>query len=292
MFQLLATGLVLIGMAVLGRSVLLNHKLVKSLPAGRLRNRWRAMMAMVAAFIGGYAGYLAIFSGGQHDASSMVVPIVFFLGAGYVWLTAKLALETADGVRRIAELEQENISDPLTGLFNRRYLDQRLAEEFARAERYDTPLSVMLLDLDHFKSINDAHGHHAGDLVLQAFAETIRSALRESDFVARYGGEEFVVVAPHTSPADAKTLAERLRVLIAGQHVTLPAEFDLRQPINTTVSIGVASRGDGFERPEEIVRAADSCLYRAKRLGRNRVATADAKEHISAEVALGVVSAA
>jgi len=292
MVQLLSTVFVLVGMAILGWSIVLDRRLIATLPAGRLRNRWRAMTALVAIFVVGYATYLALFVPGLTDITGMVVPLVFLLGAGYVWVTAKLALTTTEGVRRIAELEQETVTDPLTGLFNRRYLDRRIEEEVARAERYGTPLSVVLLDLDHFKNINDSYGHDAGDQVLRRFAKTIRGALRESDFVARFGGEEFLVVAPHTGLADAEILAERLRVRVAEERFRLPAEYDTADPIVMTVSIGVAGRDDQQTLATEIVRAADNCLYRAKRLGRNRVVVAGTRSGMAVDGRLQAVPAA
>lgn len=271
MLELLAAALVAAGMAILGWSVVLNCRLIKSLPEGSLRSHWRAMNLLVGAFIVGYAAYLAIFVSSHSDVTGLVVPVVFFFGAGYVWLTARLGLETAEGVRRIAALEQETVTDPLTGLFNRRYLDRRLEEEVARASRYETPLSVLVLDLDYFKDINDRFGHQGGDIVLRMFAEVVEGALRETDFVARYGGEEFVVVAPHTELADAESLAERLRKRIETEPLVLPPEHNLRKPIALTASIGVASRSTQLSEAKAIVQAADRCLYRAKRLGRNRV---------------------
>jgi len=127
----------------------------------------------------------------------LIVPSVFFFGAGFVWLTATLSLHTAIDIRRVTVLEHENITDPLIGIYNRRYLDRRLQEEFIRARRYSLPLSVLLLDIDHFKRVNDAYGHQVGDLVLSYLGKLLLSAIRATDIIARYGGEEILIRSEH-----------------------------------------------------------------------------------------------
>lgn len=167
--------------------------------------------------------------------------------------------------RRLEELAH---TDPLTKTLNRRALSERLAAEMERVRRYSTTMSLLLIDLDHFKLINDTHGHLTGDQVLIEVAAVLQRVVRAVDIVARYGGEEFVVVLPETGTPGAEAFAERLRELIEGQ-----AFVSARgTPIRLTTSIGVASfPGFGAESVEDLLANADQALYRAKSDGRNRV---------------------
>jgi len=175
-----------------------------------------------------------------------------------------LALER---VKLIAFLENLSITDALTGIANRRHFEWRLSEEIERARRYSYPLSALMLDLDHFKQVNDNYGHQIGDIVLQQVAQRLRRILRRTDFLARYGGEEFIVLAPQTPADRALILAERLRQVIAESPI--PVADNLQ--IHITISIGVAVFPDHAQNESELVRAADAALYKAKQTGRNRV---------------------
>jgi two-component system cell cycle response regulator len=159
-------------------------------------------------------------------------------------------------------------TDPLTKVLNRRALNERLAAEMERVRRYDTTVSLLLIDLDHFKLINDTFGHLTGDDVLCEVAMLLQRAVRAVDVVARYGGEEFVVVLPETGQVGSAAFAERLREHIEG-HVFIQSR---RAPIRLTTSIGVACYpAFGVESVEDLFAAADQALYRAKAEGRNRV---------------------
>jgi diguanylate cyclase (GGDEF)-like protein len=165
-----------------------------------------------------------------------------------------------------------SITDPLTESFNRGYLMNRLPEEISRAKRYKRPLSIVMCDIDRFKSINDSCGHLAGDSVLRGFVDCLNGVVRQGiDWISRYGGEEFVVVLSETDHEGALVVAERLRESVDKQ--SYPMEED--QVINITASFGVASLNplmDGDISSEDLMREADKCLYRAKKEGRNRVA--------------------
>lgn len=160
------------------------------------------------------------------------------------------------------ELEQLSIRDKLTGLYNRRKLDESLEQEITRAGRYDRPLSVIMLDLDHFKAVNDTHGHPAGDAVLIETASRLQAALRTSDILGRWGGEEFLIFCPETGLPAAVGLAARLQNDFAANE--FPAAGCL------TASFGVAAHRAG-DRPEDLLARADAALYCAKNNGRNRV---------------------
>ncbi|MEL7487743.1 MAG: PleD family two-component system response regulator, partial [Pseudomonadota bacterium] len=162
------------------------------------------------------------------------------------------------------------VTDQLTGLYNRRYLASHLTAMFDRAFWTGRPLSIMVMDLDHFKAVNDTHGHDAGDKVLQAFAACIRASLRGIDLACRYGGEEFLIAMPDTDKRFASLVAERLRKEVEAQEIVLNGG---RDTLNVTVSIGIASSEDGpkDDTAQKLIKRADEALYTAKSSGRNRV---------------------
>jgi len=177
-------------------------------------------------------------------------------------------------IKFIATLQTLSVTDALTGVPNRRYWDLRLAEEIARAQRYRYPLAVLMVDIDHFKRVNDTYGHQVGDVALQQVASRLRSNLRRTDVLARYGGEEFGVLAPQTSLEAAKVLAERLRHAIASEPIWVNS--DLSIPL--TISVGVAVFPEHGQNESDLVAAADAALYRAKEEGRNCVRVAEVSE--------------
>jgi diguanylate cyclase (GGDEF)-like protein len=161
--------------------------------------------------------------------------------------------------------------DGLTGLFNRRYFDRRLREETAHAKRHKRPFSLVLLDLDHFKLVNDTYGHEDGDRVLRHIAEVAQAQLREDDVACRYGGEEFILLLRGTTGMAARVVANRLRANLAARPISLGPADELR---HITFSAGVAAADErNSYNTDDIVSRADAALYRAKRAGRNRVET-------------------
>jgi two-component system, cell cycle response regulator len=173
-----------------------------------------------------------------------------------------------DELKRSNELLRElSITDPLTHLYNRRFLMDTLEKEFDRIRRKGGSLSLVVLDIDHFKQVNDTYGHQKGDIVLAAVAETTRAELRGYDIAVRYGGEEFMVVLPETPLAEGIAMAERLRSSV-GQMVFPPP----METLTVTVSLGVSTYpSDPVDSVDQLIRTADEALYRAKSAGRNRV---------------------
>jgi len=171
------------------------------------------------------------------------------------------AIQNAHYVQRVKQLA---FLDGLTGIFNRRYLETRLNEEIERSRRYDTILSVAMVDVDHFKRLNDEFGHLLGDEVLRQVACLLSQLLRKSDVVCRYGGEEFVVLLPQTSTEQALLVAEKLRRAI--EEWKFPGV-----PRAVTISVGVATCPDHATTRDQLLKAADNALYTAKQTGRNRV---------------------
>jgi len=168
-------------------------------------------------------------------------------------------------------LRTQSIRDPLTGLFNRRYLEVSLERELQRAARRTQPLAVLMLDIDHFKRFNDSHGHEAGDALLAQFAEVLMRAARAEDIACRYGGEEFTVILLEADAATALRRAETIRQATADMSVT----WRNQQLPHVTVSIGVAVYPRDAQAPADLLRRADTALYLAKKAGRNRVASAE-----------------
>lgn len=167
--------------------------------------------------------------------------------------------------RRNAELERMSRTDSLTAIYNRRHMDELLHKMLSAARRHDQSLAVVMIDIDHFKQVNDTKGHAAGDRVLQVVAQRLTSVLRAEDELGRWGGEEFITLLPVTDLGGATTVAERMRRAVASEPVSLGNHGTL----SVTVSLGCAASVEGD--PEALVRQADDCLYAAKNAGRNRV---------------------
>jgi diguanylate cyclase (GGDEF)-like protein len=175
-----------------------------------------------------------------------------------------------------ARLQQQAIRDPLTGLFNRRYLDETLERELQRAERHQHPISIIMIDIDHFKRFNDIYGHHAGDLLLQAVGQFLRTHTRGEDIACRYGGEEFVLVLPEASLEEARRRAEHIRT--AMKHIFV--EHNGQMLGGNTISLGVAVFPTHGTTADYLIDEADRALYQAKGAGRNCVVVAtDASQH-------------
>lgn len=211
------------------------------------------------------------------------LPLIFeenLLGILWVWgkainksdlpvmsIFAKQIGISLERARLFQEVQSLALTDPLTGLQNRRSLFQLGGIEFARAQRMNRSFCCMMLDLDHFKNINDNHGHQVGDQVLQEFARRSLNSVREVDLVGRYGGEELIILLPETDRETAVQVAERLRASMAGKPVATP-----NGEINITVSIGVATKDENTLQLETLIARADQAMYIAKHKGRNRVA--------------------
>lgn len=180
-------------------------------------------------------------------------------------LASQMSL-ACQNIHAMEKVRQLALTDDLTGIYNKRYFRLIYRREFERAKRYQFPLSLAMMDLDHFKRINDLYGHHQGDVVLSEFAAQVLSAIRSTDVFARYGGEEFVLLLPHTPEADAYQLSEKIRGII--DRYPFPGE---ESPLHCTVSLGVASLSQDINMPDELIQRADEYLYMAKKSGRNRV---------------------
>ncbi len=190
------------------------------------------------------------------------------MSVALIWTVACVALRhLAVGERLRQSLVNAANRDPLTRLFNRRYLFRVFRNELRRHERYGDALSIILIDADHFKCLNDAFGHVAGDAALRAIADVCERSVRATDVVGRFGGEEFIIVLPHTTATEAVVVAERIRRTM---HATGILWRDQR--LDVTLSLGVAEAGQGADTFDGLLASADQALYDAKRAGRDRVA--------------------
>lgn len=179
-----------------------------------------------------------------------------------IFLIVQDVTELATYEQKLVEM---NTKDALTGIYNRRYLETRLKEECDRQQRYSRPLSLIMIDIDFFKKVNDNHGHQCGDLILQSVAAKAASVIRKTDFIARYGGEEFCCLLPETDGEAAETVAESLR----SQVEEMENRFNDSTTVKVTISLGIS----GFaaeDSPDSFLKRADDALYQAKHSGRNR----------------------
>jgi diguanylate cyclase (GGDEF)-like protein len=182
-------------------------------------------------------------------------------------MLASYAAIALENYRLFGEVQRLAITDALTGLYNRRHLDELGLREFIRARRFERPLAALMIDIDHFKRVNDSFGHAAGDQVLASLAQRLQAIVREVDILGRYGGEEFVALLPETNRESAIGVAERMRSEVERM---LPVIGETE--ITITVSIGIAMLTPGVADLRSLVADADAALYIAKRAGRNQVA--------------------
>jgi diguanylate cyclase (GGDEF)-like protein len=214
----------------------------------------------------------------RNDVSELCVAVLVTFGIAFTPLTIVFALPFVTLLQRSlrhAQLLNASRIDSKTGLLNAGTWEREAASEVARAVRTRTPLALMLIDLDHFKAVNDAYGHLVGDQALRAISRTFKIFLRDYDLAGRFGGEEFALLLPQTGAADAQRIAERMRAHIAEMPIAAGDDPEA-EPIRVKVSIGVAALGTTWDRTTgsqltDLMAAADTALYRAKGGGRDRV---------------------
>jgi len=246
-------------------NLLIALAVLKQPPGDALRARWllAACYALAATTLVVKAGMAP--DGLGHAPTAHSYHGFFYLGPYALIIAGSFAFLLMQKERSDEESSRLATTDPLTGVFNRRTFIELAEQELARSHRAGTPLSIMMLDLDHFKRVNDTFGHLAGDDVLVAFTRLVRDCVRRGDLVVRYGGEEFCVLLPATTLAAAAALAERIRAACAAQPLTGRA-------FKVTVSIGLAAYAGGrAANLNDLLARADEALYRAKDGGRNQV---------------------
>lgn len=181
----------------------------------------------------------------------------------YLFIYVQDATEVAIYEKKLMDI---NLLDGLTGIFNRRYMEIKLKEEFSRAKRYGGEFSIIMFDIDFFKKINDVYGHQCGDFILKSISSRISSIMRNVDCLYRYGGEEFCCMLPETDISEAVKAADRFRKSVMEMENNFDGEL-----IKITISLGVSAVNDEIHSPERLLKMADDALYKAKKEGRNRV---------------------
>ncbi len=266
------TIVLFVGACLIFVSYLRIRRLIEEIPKGAVRRRWNDLRVLILFFVFCYLVYIFLTSMDLlNENFKLIIPAMFFLVAVMILFTGTLALETATEFIRFSKIERENIIDHLTGVHNRRYLDERIASEAIRAHKYDMPLSMMMIDIDHFKAVNDRYGHQTGDRVLKSLCELLIKEVRATDVVARYGGEEIVILTIQTPISNTFDLAEKLRKAVETSIMVPVDKNEQREDIRITVSIGVAGLDQqGFD-SQAMIKKADMALYQAKSEGRNRV---------------------
>jgi diguanylate cyclase (GGDEF)-like protein len=268
-----------IGVVFLISSLIPSFKIIRQLPkGGGLQKQWYLLFCLIILFISGYIIDMIVVWNTVHSTVNLIVSGVFLGGSVFVLMVCLLTLHTIKDIQRISILEKENIIDPLTGIYNRRYLERRLNEEFGMSKRYNLPLSLLMMDVDHFKNINDTYGHQAGDIALKKLTAIINELTRETDFISRYGGDEIVIVLPNTSTSGASVFAKRCCNLVRERLSIKSSEYsDIEAPDfkdltidGLSVSIGVSSVNSINNNIELLMKSADQALYKAKEDGRNR----------------------
>lgn len=235
----------------------------------RLKGAWRILGGMLACCILLLLVHAGFSLGHPAAVQDLVGGLIFLIGVSFILGIACLSRSTARDMLRVERVAQAAHLDPLTGIGNRRRFDESLDDAVREAARHRSPLSVIVFDIDHFKAVNDAHGHGAGDEVLRRIAKLSAHLMRPVGMVCRIGGEEFGIVAPRTEPAFLPVLAEQLRASVAA----LEIEFGEGRGLSVTVSLGLATFTGG-ETGAALLSRADAALYAAKRGGRDRLRTA------------------
>ena len=263
--------LVVIGALFCVRSHTSVKHIISQLPEGDLKKRWNILSNFILFFIVSYFVFASNLWIVRDEINSipMVASVILLLGGIFSYLMSQLALQTTRNVKDMAILQHESITDALTSLRNRRYFDQRICEEVALSKRYKLPLTFMLLDVDHFKKINDTYGHTVGDEVLANLSKVVLDVVRDSDIVARYGGEEIAIITPNTNKQEATLLAERLRGIV--EKTTVSTISTTQEVVQVTISIGICSLSAVITDKEALLEETDQALYLAKKYGRNRV---------------------
>jgi diguanylate cyclase (GGDEF)-like protein len=231
------------------------------------RTVWAGLGLLVGFSVAGVMAFLWVNQTEVgHHREDWLVAAVFLAAAVMVAVICNLAHSTVKDVSRMASLKLAASVDPVTELYNRRHIGVLLEEQCVRSNAEKSAFSLLLLDLDNFKQVNDAYGHQAGDMVLRAVARSIKASVPAPGMAGRFGGEEFLVILPRMGSLDARAVAERIRGLVE----RLTVMYEGTQILSPTVSVGIATAYGWHEKAEELIGLADEALYAAKGLGRNQ----------------------
>jgi len=264
--------LILAGSLCLIFAIYLSYKLIAELPNDSFKKGWQILTYSIGFFIFSCWFVVFLLSQQKQDVVILFTSFVIFAASIYIYYVCYLSSRTLVSLKRIDVLEKEIVKDELMGIYNRRYIMSRLKEEFERYKRYQLPFSLLLIDIDHFKKVNDPYGHVVGDKFLIKLARLISKNLRPSDIFARYGGEEMAILLPNTWQTEAKIVAEKIRVIVEEKNIDIDISNEVETLfLNCTISIGVSTSSKDLKKGNDIVQQADEALYLAKEEGRNLV---------------------
>ena len=271
-------ALISLGLFALVASLLPTKYMIMKLPRGSTLTLWKILTALIVFFIIAYATVLFLLSDIPNSILKSTLVYMLLGGGIFVWIMTRVSVDSVETLERLVVLERQSTTDSLMGIYNRRYLETRMEQEFIRARRHNESLVFMMLDVDHFKRVNDEYGHDIGDKVLIELAVLLTESVRKSDIVARYGGEEIAIICPKIDARGAMILAERLRqtvndnLSIRLSDMTICKKSSIEDELHDiTVSIGVSCLDDSFKDYFEFMKHADKALYKAKHDGRDRV---------------------
>jgi len=268
---LISTILALISTGLMIYSVYLAVRIFRHLPQGSFLKWWKLLLFLIVGFAVCYFIFaMSVGERGQDPVMQLVVAM-FFFGAVFVLLTLQLFMHTFSSVEKISWLNRGSILDESTGIYNLRYFDLRLNEEFERARRYQSPLTLMLIEIDNFRKHTGSYGRIMSEKAMEAVCKVLKECARASDIIARYGGDQIIILLPNTALFNARKAAEKFRVVMEDKTLEIEDERNaIKVRLNYTISMGVASLNYDVKRANELIRRADIALYKAKDRGRNR----------------------
>lgn len=250
--------------AIAGATIVFIHSVAALAPSVALKRAWWVLGGMLGCCILLLFVHAALTFGRAPSLSDLVAVTIFLVGVLFIYATVWLSRRTAREMLRMESMAQDAYCDALTGIGNRRRFTEALELAAREADRHRAPLALVVLDVDHFKSVNDTYGHAAGDTVLCSIAETLAAGIRPADTVCRVGGEEFAILMPELESPFAIVLAERLRASVTALQIPLGT----RGSLSVTISLGFARRDHGETGPA-LLQRADAALYAAKHSGRD-----------------------
>lgn len=271
---LFSVTLALVSAGLMAYSILLAARIFKQLPRGNFLKWWKLLLACIIGFAICYLVFALAISKREPDELIQLVAAVFFFGAVFVLLILQLFRHTFTAIEKTGWLASSSIFNESSGIYNLRYFEIRLHEEFERARRYHSPLALLLIEIDNFQKTSRSYGRKMSDKAFVAICRLLKDSTRASDIIARYGGDQLIMLLPNAALFSARKAAEKYRAIIGGKVLDVKDEERTVTSVrlNYTVSIGVSTLHDDVKRAGELIRRADIALYKAKDRGRNRVA--------------------
>ena len=271
---LFSAALALASTGLMVYSILIAARIFRQLPRGSFLKWWKLLLVLIIGVAICYFIFALTISHREPDPLVQLVVAVFFFGAVFVLLTLQLFMHTFSSMEKTGWLGNSSIFDEPSGVYNLRYFEIRLNEEFERARRYNNPLTLLLIEIDNFKKASNSYGRIMSEKVFRSICKLLQGGSRASDIIARYGGDQVIILLPNTALFSARKAAEKYRTTIEDK--VLDMNDDERAVIsvrlNYTVSIGISTLHNDVKRTSELIRRADIALYKAKDRGRNRVA--------------------